>query len=1226
MAIVSWNINGLKRHKADLLSFIDENLSLNYIVLNIQETHRFDPFCLNGYNHEFLSSPPGVKASRGLTTYIKKGYHYEPMAINSPNIDVIAIKIFHPYEMVIANVYIPPNKKVDSTDFTNLFSQLSNTFCIMGDINAHNSSWSISKPNKTGKILQDLIIQTDNLIIMNDGSPTHLSTHNTFTSPDICICTKNLSSKFYWTVSEDFYSCDHAPQSMIYSNNRAHVINNFVPITRFSFDRADWSRYNLELDFHTDFSNCVSTPAENMELFVKEMVCAAKNAIPIKKQILRFPKFWWTKEIGDAIRERKRLCKKARKCKTEMLIIDFKRARAKVKFLIKCSIERKNRETAELIQFKKSSKIAWDYTNRLRGKRVSNSIKTVRIGSKWISDPQEVVEFMANELNSFSNDSNYPPEFLPVKYAEENNPISINLGNSETYNEPFKLFELENAIKNLKKSAAGPDEVYNEMIKNLDFFLRRKLLTLINSLWNTGELPDSFTEAHAIALPKPDGGRRYISLTSCLGKLMEKLVTTRLQWWLENRKFFDNYQAGFRRNRSTLDNLVKLDSDIKISLEKGQRTVAIFFDLNKAYDITWRHLIMKILQEYGVDGKMLQYCQNFMSNRKFKVLNGNTASSERLQKNGVPQGGVLSVVLFLIAMESLKKIRSKNSGVNILTYADDIVAYISHKDKNVIQSNLQNLLKDLEEWCRMYGFSFSVRKTKAMEFRQTKRKPWKVNLMLNNTNLEYVPNYKFLGLNFNCYLSWNHHIQDLIVRTRKDINLMKLLASPKWRLSKTDLITIFNSICMSKIDYGDFIYSSQNSPELKKLQRVQNEGLRCATGLFRTTKIDSILKISGQKDLEFSRKIHMANYFSKIKCVPKHPNLADFKCQRLKKTFEKSKSILKPTYLIAKSVLDEWNVNLEFHLKNYAYDPWKIENIFFDLSMHTTHKDNLTTTECKQQFREMSAKYSHCFKVYTDGSVAQENAGYGIFCEIAEIKIKIRSGSTVFTTEAEAIYHAIKIATTSTSLDQVAIFSDSMSCIIALKNYYNRSSQIQQIFNLLYRHQNIKFHFIWIPSHRGIEENENADALARSSLELTQENGCYHLSDGLSRISRLVNKEWDYLWNQRNSSYFIYKAVNGSSIFNITELEDRTQTVRLDRVRTGVTKLTHIYIIEKSEPPNCRRCGQRLTIPHLIQACDQLEDERNKFGGICSAKLNGEMIDINNIRNYMIDIGFWSHI
>ena len=1222
MAVASWNINGLRTHQKDLETFIDDISENDYIVICIQEAHSTTKIDIKGYESVFLSSPIGVKASRGLHTYIKEGYKFEPYNVDCPNIDTLGIRIYNPINMIIINTYIAPHQIVEKKDVEKLITHSQEPIIIIGDLNAHNYAWSSAKPNKIGKIIQEILTQNDNMVIMNDGSTTHLSTHLTFTSPDLCICSLNLSDKFQWSASEDFYSCDHAPQILKYTNTQVYNKSNYNPVTKYAFDRANWDHFNTTLDINTNFTD--SNPVKKMEKFAVEMIKAADLSIPIKKAPKRPPRFWWNKEINDAIRERKRICKKAKKSKNQDQIIEFKKSRAKVKFLIKKSIGEKNKEATEAIQFKKSSKIAWNYTNRLRGNKSPQQIKTIKINNKWETDPIKIVEHMADELHQISGDKNYPNEFLQLKKEEEKYDIKIDLNNRDIYNNQFKISELNYALKTLKHSAPGPDGIYNEMLKNLDFILRRKLLSIINDLWLKGKNLESFNTANCIALKKSDGSRRYIALTSCLGKLFEKIVNFRLKWWLEKKNIFDNNQAGFRSNKSTIDNLAILDSDIKCALAKNQRTIAIFFDISKAYDCTWRHLILQTLKKNRINGKMLKYCQNYLINRKFKIINGCHESTERTQQNGVPQGGVLSVVLFLLAMESLKKVKKKNPGMKILKFADDIVAYCADRNEENIRIKTKKLLEDLQQWSNETGFNFSPKKTKAIEFRKTRSKPWKINLQLNNRPIEYVTNHKFLGLHFNYNLSWTQHIKILKERTKKDINLLKILSSKKWSIRKTDLITIFNATCIAKIDYGDVIYGANDNSELNTLQKTQNYGLRLAAGLFCTTKVDYIWKITNQKNLSSRRKQHTINYYSKINALERNENQKNYSTQRMHKTFSKNPESLKPSYIIASKEMKALGIHPNIYKKSFDFPPWEVQNIFFDNSIHTAKKSYLTNKEVTHLFNTTSAKYTNCQIFYTDGSVAGKDAGFGISTENIKKSTKIAKGASVFTAEADAIHEALNMYVKNPKFNQVAIFTDSYSCISAIKNCYNKTSQIQNILKLIYRNNDKNFHFIWIPSHMGIPGNEEADALARTSLLDDVENNKYHWSDLKKIINHEIESKDMEEWIKRNRTSLIYQITLGRP-FRITELNNRIDTSKLDRARTGVTRLTHSHYLTKEDDPRCELCGQKQSIQHVMRVCSQLIPVRDKHN-VWVSSLNGDEEEIGQAVNYLKEINVWDKI
>ena len=81
---------------------------------------------------------------------------------------------------------------------------------------------------------------------------------------------------------------------------------------------------------------------------------------------------------------------------------------------------------------------------------------------------------------------------------------------------------------------------------------------------------------------------------------MEKMINNRLVWYLERNNFITPVQSGFRKQCSTTHHFVQLESFVREAFVQRQHTVAIFFDLEKAYERTWKYGIMKDLHNAGL--------------------------------------------------------------------------------------------------------------------------------------------------------------------------------------------------------------------------------------------------------------------------------------------------------------------------------------------------------------------------------------------------------------------------------------------------------------------------------------------------------------------------------------------------------------------------------------------------------------------------------------------------
>ena len=143
------------------------------------------------------------------------------------------------------------------------------------------------------------------------------------------------------------------------------------------------------------------------------------------------------------------------------------------------------------------------------------------------------------------------------------------------------------------KKSPGLDSINNKLIKYLKPALLKFLHFFFNLCINFGIHPANWKIAKVIMLHKagkPEdstGSYRPLSLTSCLGKLLEKAVEDNLSNWAEANKKFNKQQNSFRKNRSTNDNLFKLFETIRLGFCKGHPTTGIFLDAEKAFDQVW---------------------------------------------------------------------------------------------------------------------------------------------------------------------------------------------------------------------------------------------------------------------------------------------------------------------------------------------------------------------------------------------------------------------------------------------------------------------------------------------------------------------------------------------------------------------------------------------------------------------------------------------------------------
>ena len=142
-----------------------------------------------------------------------------------------------------------------------------------------------------------------------------------------------------------------------------------------------------------------------------------------------------------------------------------------------------------------------------------------------------------------------------------------------------------------------------------------------------GAFPETWRQS--IIVPIPKSGKdtsnpqnyRPIALTSCLRKTMERMINSRLTWYLETNGLITNMQTGFRK-RGTIDHLIRLETFIREAFIRKQHLTAVFFDLEKAYDTTWKYGILRDLYNLGLRGRLPMFIKKLSLRKNIQGTRG----------------------------------------------------------------------------------------------------------------------------------------------------------------------------------------------------------------------------------------------------------------------------------------------------------------------------------------------------------------------------------------------------------------------------------------------------------------------------------------------------------------------------------------------------------------------------------------------------------------------------
>ena len=302
---------------------------------------------------------------------------------------------------------------------------------------------------------------------------------------------------------------------------------------------------------------------------------------------------------------------------------------------------------------------------------------------------------------------------------------------------------------------------------------------------------------------------------------------------------------------------------------KKKNVVSIFFDLEKAYDTTWKHGILCDLHAIGLRGRLPIFIRNFLSDRLYQVKVGSTLSSSHPQQMGVPQGSILSVTLFIIKINAIVKAIRPSVECNL--FVDDFTISCRGRSMQSVQRQLQLCLNDLQKWYDTSGFRFSQTKTICVHFCQQRRLHDEPSLTLNGHQLPVATKAKFLGVWFDKKLNFKDHISYVRGKCQKSLNLLRTLAHFNWGADRKTLLQLFRSFVRPVLDYGCVVYGAARPSYLTRLGVVQNQALRICLGAFRTSPIPSLHVEANELPIHLRREQLSLQYATKLRSNPLNP-------------------------------------------------------------------------------------------------------------------------------------------------------------------------------------------------------------------------------------------------------------------------------------------------------------------------------------------------------------------
>ena len=1106
------------------------------------------------------------------------------------NRDQVAITVkFKDRNIIFCSVYCPgvPADPPPSNLLIKLvkYSRQNNIKLICGaDCNSHNECWGSTDNNKRGIDLMEYFI-TENLIVCNNGVKPTFRTKAREEVLDVTFVSSNVADNIHnWKVSGFESMSDHLAIDFILSFEPL-INDNIYRNVR----RTDWTRYrNTLINLRSNKGNITDLNEDAKKLQDDIIEAFQLSCKEVKGRTNKKPP-WWCKELDETKRKVTRLKRRVDRLRTDERYEEYRLARNEHRYLVK---KEKNKGWRKLC----------DQMSKLdTAAKIQKVIKTGR--------RQEIGTFRKPDGTYTDTVSESLQVLLDKHFPTETNPLNDEpLDHTGNHNmlDIDKVINIEAvraSIRSFKPfKAPGYDGIYPVLLqKGLDI-IEDDMLQLYRMCLREGRSPDIWLDTRVAFIPKPGkkdytdpGCTRPISLGSYATKGLERIISWHLNSTLLRDKL-DKDIFSYREGVGCDDAIHNLVYKIEKSQERFQVCMVLFLDMSAAFNNVSVNGMLKALRDIGAEKELMQWIEHMLKNRKvYADINGEFVW--KLIKRGIPQGGILSVILWNLIMLNLKGRIPTNHPTFINIYGDDKHSISIGIDENYCAGNLQDDIAIFEEWAAEHGLQFSPDKTKVMLFSR-KRDTKRPDLFIRGQKIQYVSEYKYLGVWISDDLTWKKHIEKVAQKAKFTMWNCRTMMSRSWGLNPKISKWMYCALVRPIMTYSSLVWIKSTDivshmSILEKVQRLACLGILNAMRSTPTAGMENIPPIHLQLCITaittYKRLIVNGNW------RVQEGEILNEKCHT--NIIRRITSSMKTLHLPRDKLIHS----------EYICTLFKTEILPREVINRT-----------KKKPRPPENNMIYCF---TDGSKNKTSSGYGYLINDGTGQIKMHryynTGelATVYQTELLAIQEAaFRMVNAEIRNKSITFFIDNQASIKSLGNYIVRSDIVlntKNTVNTLSKYNQVTLS--WIPGHSQHKGNEVADCLARMGTEMKICSPGHSvplaeavINDEIKQLGRKVNQTyWDRHPKCRQTKMML--PVTNSNFWKQLSFQPRKMMNMITQLYTGHSVLRrHLHLMAIEDGNGCEQCdeGQEETVEHFLCHCPAFARNRRIALGYISLSKN----------------------
>jgi ribonuclease HI len=875
----------------------------------------------------------------------------------------------------------------------------------------------------------------------------------------------------------------------------------------------------------------IPTLSEAIETLTNAMSLTSKSICSRKPRSPKSAK-WFDENVNKSLRTMRQSRQRSRIHPSSHNLLRYQSDNANFRYQVKRA-KRSHAMSfaAGVASGKRTTADLWRLNSWYRGIRKTVTPSLKRPDLSWASTSQEKVSLLSETWFP-------PPAILPDNF-------SVPLHSSNPLSRPFVPVtneEIDNALKGTSNtSAPGLSGLNYKVLKWAQTSCTWQFNSVIEASVRLGFHHSFWKSSLVVAIPKPNKkdyslprSHRPIQLIECLGKLVEKVVTKRLIFDIGKYNLMPFNQFGGRSNASCLDAALSLTHDIHEGRHRGLVSSFLAIDIKGFFDHVNHDRLVSVLWDKGFPPEICRWVKSFLSDRTVKIRIDDYTSPLTPLRIGVPQGSPASPALSCIYSSSV--LESFNSSpifsgtgipITARSYIDDVgfLAISDSLHENVIVLN--EVLNRAQKLFTSIGMKIDPDKCDLMHFswRRFYNSSPSLHATINGVKVTITPPkfIRWLGFYLDRKLTFNDHVKIMAAKGSNVISGLTCLGNTITGMNAHHLRLLYKTCVIPVITYGCQLWFrpyAKKKSLLKKLQTVQNKGLKRVTGAFKTTLSDALPLLSFQPPIDIT--IHKLCDSTAIRFfrLPLHSEISF----RLPKSFIPPSDItprpkhvpfprpcfrsnpLHDSFLTSlSSSIDPATERSEPYHSHNAPHAFSLSHPLFAYYLKSEGFLKIDHKPCaKKNRKSLVSKHNIFFLksmenrsrliVFTDGSRMPSGCGYGVVGfhlgkQVFKISVPFAKKASNYDAEMYALGHASSIikrfVLSHPFISSIRIFSDATSAIEKIFDASPHPSQAASIlfrtnlFDLFTARPTLKFKVLWTPGHSGTKGMKTADNLAK---------------------------------------------------------------------------------------------------------------------------------------------------